>query len=1192
MLFVSLRDVLLCDGGPSPSDIVDFLVSCTREGVGVDEAVTREATHDLELLLALARVPVHATRVCVYFNSVGEVPSATLALPAGGGHGSSVLIQLLHCPFERTRCVAAHLLVHFLATAVRATPLTTLPRASSSSSSRVHVSARHREDSGSDLMGVAALRHGHGPAEEGRSATRKARGVDVWASLAIHLSAKNTMSSVCACIASAVCAYDVSLSSVRALFGAMCGAEPDAEVFGFAQGVDGSARRSTCAQYVATPVISGCDSPVIAARAGEVPQALPSAVRSGTRQVVVPALLETICRVLVRCEPELRAAGAVALRDLVCAPPPPAAAANCTELLAAYGWQTHVLCVLEAGDDTVADAILAFITAMHDNALTRAGGGADCVSDVAPGSTRPGWTVVRETMTHVGAMRAGAPTSRRAVACRVLADSLSVVRSVLVGRPSGAPSLEAPSPQRTQRSEQRVSLESRSVIASHPRLPATLYNLGLLVAEALAGGIYGISGDSDSMAHTACVAGDRLPSDVCAVALTFLELLLALGIAFVHFDSGAEAGASVTAVQLVATIVTDVVVLAVSPDRPVSRGDETGEPGADGADGAAAVGGGLSDPPSVRRLAACASGGVPSEDTLKDVIACLKAVVADPQFARMDSVVGTVLASCVGALGVCDAATAPFGWFTDLLHVAVAIVARHSAAILRPLPGAVSVPGAPDVAASPRPCENVARMLQQFVPAASGSVQASAWPDLVLYMFQWSCDDRARRSSVVRVRTQTAADTLSARLRTMADRTHAPFEEDRRARAAAVVLWARARAARVTADAVAESDASERSAKREWRRTLRDLSNERGPWGRGVRLSDMSPGARVERPLWRRDRYMDALGRHYRMRVHPSGTTHARASAWMHLDPAVSACGGVTTVATVADELPSSGPDVGAAVALMRDLAVVAAAGAGCASMSVEDLETPVPDERETADRVEATSRTVNEIAVSMITPLLSTPGLLTISSEGLSFCPDDATSSSASDEGSYKAGLLPPPRAFTTPAREVLCVERRRCRLMNTAIEVFTASGRAYMFDCGSSDVARRCVRGLGLGRRRNEIGVRCLCVVLFISARAARRLADATKRWENREMSNFEYLVVLNRAAGRSTCDVSQYPVFPCVLPCPPSFAHVLPDRWVLCDFESADLDLRKPSVYRCVWQYGDSRLAHDARRQGPRVADGRAE
>ncbi|XP_044502914.1 protein SPIRRIG-like isoform X3 [Mangifera indica] len=56
-------------------------------------------------------------------------------------------------------------------------------------------------------------------------------------------------------------------------------------------------------------------------------------------------------------------------------------------------------------------------------------------------------------------------------------------------------------------------------------------------------------------------------------------------------------------------------------------------------------------------------------------------------------------------------------------------------------------------------------------------------------------------------------------------------------------------------------------------------------------------------------------------------------------------------------------------------------------------------------------------------------------------------------------------------------------------------------------------------------------------------------SKRWQNGEISNFQYLMHLNTLAGRGYSDLTQYPVFP----------------WVLQDYESDDLDLSNPKTFR---------------------------
>ena len=56
-------------------------------------------------------------------------------------------------------------------------------------------------------------------------------------------------------------------------------------------------------------------------------------------------------------------------------------------------------------------------------------------------------------------------------------------------------------------------------------------------------------------------------------------------------------------------------------------------------------------------------------------------------------------------------------------------------------------------------------------------------------------------------------------------------------------------------------------------------------------------------------------------------------------------------------------------------------------------------------------------------------------------------------------------------------------------------------------------------------------------------------TDLWRKRKISTFEYLVAINRMAGRSFNDLTQYPVFP----------------WVLADYTSESRDLDDPHVYR---------------------------
>jgi uncharacterized Fe-S center protein len=59
----------------------------------------------------------------------------------------------------------------------------------------------------------------------------------------------------------------------------------------------------------------------------------------------------------------------------------------------------------------------------------------------------------------------------------------------------------------------------------------------------------------------------------------------------------------------------------------------------------------------------------------------------------------------------------------------------------------------------------------------------------------------------------------------------------------------------------------------------------------------------------------------------------------------------------------------------------------------------------------------------------------------------------------------------------------------------------------------------------------------------------------WVNGWISNFDYLMLLNKLANRSFCDISQYPIMP----------------WVLKQYSTSELDLDNPRVSIFIIQIG---------------------
>ena len=68
-------------------------------------------------------------------------------------------------------------------------------------------------------------------------------------------------------------------------------------------------------------------------------------------------------------------------------------------------------------------------------------------------------------------------------------------------------------------------------------------------------------------------------------------------------------------------------------------------------------------------------------------------------------------------------------------------------------------------------------------------------------------------------------------------------------------------------------------------------------------------------------------------------------------------------------------------------------------------------------------------------------------------------------------------------------------------------------------------------------------------LNPRVIFRKSKLTELWKKRKISNFEYIMALNRMAGRSFNDITQYPVFP----------------WLIADYTSDTIDISDSRVFR---------------------------
>ncbi|KAJ6805209.1 BEACH domain-containing protein B [Iris pallida] len=137
----------------------------------------------------------------------------------------------------------------------------------------------------------------------------------------------------------------------------------------------------------------------------------------------------------------------------------------------------------------------------------------------------------------------------------------------------------------------------------------------------------------------------------------------------------------------------------------------------------------------------------------------------------------------------------------------------------------------------------------------------------------------------------------------------------------------------------------------------------------------------------------------------------------------------------------------------------------------------------------------------------------------------------------------------------KIKAVHWTRYLLQYTAIEIFFNNSVAPIFlNFGSPRDAKHVgtlvvsLRNESLypkGSYRDKNGI-----ISFVDRRTAVEMAETVREsWKRRELSNFEYLMLLNTLAGRSYNDLTQYPVFP----------------WVLADYSSEKLDFNKSSTFR---------------------------
>ena len=431
-----------------------------------------------------------------------------------------------------------------------------------------------------------------------------------------------------------------------------------------------------------------------------------------------------------------------------------------------------------------------------------------------------------------------------------------------------------------------------------------------------------------------------------------------------------------------------------------------------------------------------------------------------------------------------------------------------------------------------------------------------------------------------------------------------------------------------------------------WRRILRSVTSERGPWGKGssdavAADDDASSGGAMEvsgvgqkRVYWKLERAVDWLQRRCKLKRNYHGTDHRLSSCWDSGATATAKrlAAADTSAAKLGED--AAGRDAGSALVdreilnllLVQDLSLAAEVGTGAGleeivkeqeqrhgtdrergaaprgpqmSARVADTlkgleeaykldqrigkledDTARKNPRAGADAQRSNEQIDTSFECDMVRPMKSWPGVLEVSNSHLRWYPERQPAMLA--KGGAAAGdaereqratpsrrgvadkdtLLRAPRSCDWRVDELRSVELRRYQLRHIALEFYFADKHSYLLNFKSTH-ARKFVYEIMRTRVRPP-NVRFWHDVDSTPVQRLER-SGLVPKWRHREISNFEFLMGLNRIAGRTYNDLAQYPIFP----------------WVIADYTSSSLDLRKKKSFRDFrWPMGAQKKAQRVR------------
>ncbi|CAG9323175.1 NBEAL1_4 [Blepharisma stoltei] len=168
--------------------------------------------------------------------------------------------------------------------------------------------------------------------------------------------------------------------------------------------------------------------------------------------------------------------------------------------------------------------------------------------------------------------------------------------------------------------------------------------------------------------------------------------------------------------------------------------------------------------------------------------------------------------------------------------------------------------------------------------------------------------------------------------------------------------------------------------------------------------------------------------------------------------------------------------------------------------------------------------------------------GVIEITSDFLLF---ESEGKEKDDESIYEGSSpicnqLATQKSILFESRDIKEVYGRRFMHRYSAIEFFLKSGKSYYFNLFTEENKTQAFRVMKIWERQGA---------KLYPKLSHEKLKKYKTWWCEGKISNFQYLMILNKMSSRSFNEISQYPIFP----------------WVCKDFTSDKLDLTDKNIYR---------------------------